>query len=88
MSETKDKKPRRVTFRNISLKKLNRKYDFLMSHDETGRPMLNFRLNLLNLIFVIIGVALLLIIITTFIIAFTPLRAKHRKPHCENSLSA
>ena len=74
MSETKDKKPRRVSFRNISLKKLNRKYDFLMSHDETGRPMLNFRLNLLNLIFVIIGVALLLIIITTFIIAFTPLR--------------
>ena len=45
-----------------------------MSHDESGRPMLNFRLNLLNLILVIIGLALLLIIITTFIIAFTPLR--------------
>ena len=35
---------------------------------------MNFRLNLLNLILVIIGLALLLIIITTFIIAFTPLR--------------
>ena len=45
-----------------------------MSHDEGGRPILNFRLNLLNLILVIIGIALLLIIITTFIIAFTPLR--------------
>ena len=56
------------------MKKLNHKYDFLMSHDESGRPMLNFRLNLLNLILVIIGLALLLIIITTFIIAFTPLR--------------
>jgi murein DD-endopeptidase MepM/ murein hydrolase activator NlpD len=56
------------------LKKLNRKYDFLMSRDDTGKPMLNFKLNLLNLIFVIIGIALLLIIITTFIIAFTPLR--------------
>jgi murein DD-endopeptidase MepM/ murein hydrolase activator NlpD len=35
---------------------------------------LGFKLNLLNLILVIIGIALLLIIITTFIIAFTPLR--------------
>ena len=72
MSETpQDKKP---SLRNVSLKKLNRKYDFLMSHDESGRPMLNFKLNLLNLILVIIGIALLLIIMTTFIIAFTPLR--------------
>ena len=74
MTETKDKKPRKFSIRNVSLKKLNRKYDFLMSHDESGRPMLNFKLNLLNLILVIIGMALLLIIITTFIIAFTPLR--------------
>jgi len=74
MAETKDKKPKKPRLRFVSLKKLNRKYDFLMSHDETGRPMLNFRLNLLNLVLVIIGMALLLIIITTFIIAFTPLR--------------
>ena len=58
----------------LSLKKLNRKYDFQMSHDETGHTMLKFRLNLLNLILVTIGIALLLIVITTFIIAFTPLR--------------
>ncbi len=45
-----------------------------MSHDESGRPILSFKLNLLNLVLVIIGMALLLIIITTFIIAFTPLR--------------
>ena len=74
MTETKDNKLRKFSLRNVSLKKLNHKYDFLMSHDESGRPMLNFRLNLLNLILVIIGLALLLIIITTFIIAFTPLR--------------
>lgn len=67
-------KPKRPKLRNVSLKKLNRKYDFLMSHDESGRPILNFKLNLLNLILVIIGIALLLIIVTTFIIAFTPLR--------------
>ena len=69
-----DKKLRRPSLRNVSLKKLNRKYDFLMSHDESGRPILNFKLNLLNLILVIIGIALLLIIVTIFIIAFTPLR--------------
>ena len=70
----KDKTPRKYNLRNLSWKKLNRKYDFLMSHDETGRPMLSFRLNLLNLIWVILGLALLLVVITTFIIAFTPLR--------------
>lgn len=75
MSEaTQDKKPRRFSLRNVSLRKLNHKYDFLMSHDETGRPMLNFRLNLLNLILVVIGMALLLVVITSYIIAFTPLR--------------
>ena len=75
MTETpQNKKPKKVRLRNISLKKLNRRYDFLMSHDENSRPILNFKLNLLNLVLVIIGIALLLIIITTFIIAFTPLR--------------
>ena len=66
--------PRKPSLRNVSFKKLNRRYDFLMSHDESGRPIFNFKLNLLNLILVIIGIALLLIIITIFIIAFTPLR--------------
>ena len=75
MSDTsQNTKPKKLRLRNVSFKKLNRKYDFLMSHDESGRPMLNFKLNLLNLILVIIGIALLLVIITTFIIAFTPLR--------------
>lgn len=69
-----NKKLKKPSLRNVSLKKLNRKYDFLMSHDESGRPMLNFKLNLLNLVLVIIGMALLLIIITSIIIAFTPLR--------------
>lgn len=74
--DTKDTKPKQKRgFRKwFSVQKLNRQYDFLMSHDETGQPMLNFKLNLLNLILVIIGAALLLVIITTFIIAFTPLR--------------
>ena len=73
-----EKKDRKITWAKLrkwfSLKKLNRKYDFQMSHDETGSTMLKFRLNLLNLIWVILGMALLLIIITSIIIAFTPLR--------------
>ena len=58
----------------FSFKKLNRKFHFLMSHDETMEPIVDFRLNLLNLFFVVIGLALLLIIINTCIITFTPLR--------------
>lgn len=73
--ETKDRKITMAKLRKwLSLKKLNRKYDFLMSHDESGRPMLSFRLNLFYLFLVIVGMALLLIIITSIIIAFTPLR--------------
>ena len=74
MSETKDKKQRKFTLRNVSFKKLNRKYDFLMRHDESKKDIVGFKLNLLNLVLVIIGIALLLIVITIFIIAFTPLR--------------
>ena len=69
-----NKKRLKLDWKRFSLQKLNRKYDFLMSHDETGRPMFNFKLNLLNLILVAIGMALLLIIVTSIIIAFTPLR--------------
>lgn len=58
----------------FSLKKLNRKFHFLMSHDETMEPIVDFRLNLLNLFFVVVGLALLLIIINTCIITLTPLR--------------
>ena len=65
---------KKLVLRNLSFKKLNRSYDFLMRHDETKKEILGFKLNLLNLILVTIGLALLLIVINTFIIAFTPLR--------------
>lgn len=58
----------------FSFKKLNSTFHFLMSHNETMEPIVDFRLNLLNLFFVVIGLALLLIVINTCIIAFTPLR--------------
>ena len=75
MSETpQNTKPKKPKLRNVSLKKLNRRYDFLMRHDESKKEILGFKLNLLNLVLVIIGFALLLIVVTGFIIAFTPLR--------------
>lgn len=54
--------------------RLNRTYHFRMSIDETMEPMVDFRLNLLRLVLAILGLSLLLVILTTFIIAFTPLR--------------
>ena len=75
MSETpQNTPPKKPKLRNVSLKKLNRKYDFMMRHDDSKKEILGFKLNLLNLVLVIIGIALLLIIITSIIIAFTPLR--------------
>lgn len=54
--------------------KLNKKYFFLMSHDETMEPIVDFRVNLLNLVIIVIAAIILLIALTTLIIAFTPLR--------------
>ena len=56
------------------LRRLNSIYHFRMSNDETMKPIADFRLNLMHLILAIIGISLFLIILTTFIIAFTPLR--------------
>ena len=61
-------------WKRISFKKLNKKYFFLMSKDETMEPIVDFRVNLMNLIIIIIASIVVLIAITTLIIAFTPLR--------------
>ena len=61
-------------WQRISFKKLNRKYVFLMSHEETMEPIVDFRVNLMNIIIIVIATAVVLIAITTLIIAFTPLR--------------
>ena len=54
--------------------KLNRKYVFLMSHEETLEPIVDFKVNLLNLVFITIGIFFGLMILTAILIAFTPLR--------------
>ena len=54
--------------------KLNRRYIFLMSQEDTMEPVVDFKLNLLNLVFITLGIIILLVIVTATIIAFTPLR--------------
>lgn len=75
MAEANDKKHgKRRWWQRISFKKLNKRYFFLMSHEETMEPIVDFRVNLMNIIIITIAAAVLLIAITTVIIAFTPLR--------------
>jgi murein DD-endopeptidase MepM/ murein hydrolase activator NlpD len=54
--------------------KLNRKYTFLMSQEDTLEPVVDFKVNLLNLVFLFLGIILILMVVTTLLIAFTPLR--------------
>ncbi|OIP00226.1 MAG: peptidase M23 [Bacteroidetes bacterium CG2_30_32_10] len=60
--------------RNKLYQKLKNKYRLVLMNDETFEERLSFRLSRLN-VFVVVGtITILLIIGTTFIIAFTPLR--------------
>ena len=54
--------------------KLNRRYVFLMSHEKTMEPIVDFKVNLLNLVVILLGIVLVLIILTIMLISFTPLR--------------
>ena len=54
--------------------KLNRKYTFLMSQEDTLEPVVDFKVNLLNLVFLFLGIILIFMVVTTLLIAFTPLR--------------
>ena len=65
---------KRRWWQRISFKKLNRRYYFLMTHDETMQPIVEFRVNLLNIVILTIASAVVLIALTTVLIAFTPLR--------------
>lgn len=70
MAETDEKNNEK----KFSFKKLNKKYVFMMSHDDTMEPIVDFRVNLLKLSIITIVIIALLIAITTLVIAFTPLR--------------
>ena len=54
--------------------KLNSRYVFLMSHEETMEPIVDFKVNLMNLAVIILSIGLVLIVLTALLISFTPLR--------------
>ena len=69
-----NKEGKRRWWQRISFKKLNKRYYFLMSHEETMEPIVAFRVNLLNMVIIAIASGVCLIALTTLLIAFTPLR--------------
>lgn len=58
----------------LQWRKMNKKYHFTMAHDENLEPLFSFNLNLMNLALVTVASAVVLIVITALLIAFTPLR--------------
>jgi murein DD-endopeptidase MepM/ murein hydrolase activator NlpD len=54
--------------------KLNGRYVFLVSDEENMEPIVDFKVNLMNLVFITLGIIVVLMVITATIIAFTPLR--------------
>lgn len=54
--------------------KLRNKYRLVIFHDETFEEKVTFRLSRLNVFVSIVSIAVVLIFVTTYIIAFTPLR--------------
>ena len=60
--------------KNSFLRKLKHKYRLVLMRDDTFEEKLSFRLSRLNVFIVMGAIVILLIVITTYIIAFTPLR--------------
>ena len=61
-------------WQRLSLKKLNRKYVFMMSHDETLEPIVDFKVNLLKLSLLMLLTVLVLMVITAIGIIFSPIK--------------
>ncbi|MDR0969827.1 MAG: M23 family metallopeptidase [Lentimicrobiaceae bacterium] len=70
-----DKQPEKPIKKKRTLReKLSNKYRLVLFHDETFEEKITFRLSLLNVFVFLITLCFLLVIITAYIIAFTPLR--------------
>ena len=54
--------------------KLNQKYVFMMSHDETMEPIIDFKVNLMKFSIITVCLILVLMVITAITIAYTPIR--------------
>lgn len=54
--------------------KLNSKYAFMVSHDETMEPVFDFKVNLMKFSLIVVSIIIILMAITAVVIAYTPLR--------------
>ena len=61
-------------WQRFSFKKLNRKYVFMMSHDETLEPIVDFKVNLLKLSLLMLLMVLVLMVITAIGIILSPIK--------------
>ena len=60
--------------------KLNKKYVFVMSHEETMEPIVDFKINLLKFSIITAVVVLLLMFITAIVILATPIKGYFENP--------
>lgn len=75
MAEKEEKNHGKGNWRQrFSFKKMNRKYVFMMSDDETQEPIVDFKLNPLRLSLLFISVVLFFMVVTALVIAFTPIK--------------
>ena len=61
-------------WQRFSFKKLNKKYVFMMSHDETLEPIVDFKVNLLRLSFLMLAIVIVLMVITAVVIVSSPIK--------------
>ena len=54
--------------------KLNKKYVFMVSNEETMEPLVEFKLNLLKFSLITLITVLVLMVITALVIVFTPIK--------------
>ena len=67
MAEQEEKKEKRKL-------KLNSKYVFMMSHEDTMEPIVDFKINLLKLSLAMLSVVLILMFVTAVVIVSTPIK--------------
>ena len=72
--EEKQTKGKGSWWQRFSFKKMNKKYAFTMSHDETLEPIVDFKVNLLRLSLLMLAIVLILMVITAIGIIFSPIK--------------
>lgn len=76
MAETEEKQPKEKGkwWSRFSFRKLNKRYVFMMSHEDTMEPIVDFKINLMKLSLITLLVVLILMVITAVVIVSTPIK--------------